>query len=325
MDNVKQVVLQEKEQATSPAQTEKTQADRVELFLRKIVLAALTMLGIGYILVNVPIAFLIGNSVLSIPINSQASISAISGRILFLIASIISALLGGLFIFGAVSFYERRQTKGIVFLGVLMGSFYLICLGVGASLLLSETSLTSLLLTVAPILVAVSAATCTSLYTRVRLAGFVFGVVGGVLLAYAIFNLSTLSLVFAWGIPFTGPFMSLTVLESVVVVLAPGAAFAYSLFGHGIEERPLAHVFVVLVGLIYGVAALIGSLVLSMSFWNLIWKSPWVGPLHGLSEWALSMVVFWSASLVLVDVGGVLLVVAACLGFFYVAQEFAQL
>lgn len=325
MGKIEQVTVQEQEPRPKPVQTEKIQASRIELFLRKISLAALTMLGIGYILVNAPIALLIGYSASTIPIASQANISAIVGRILFLIASVISALIGGIIIFCAVQFYERGQTKGVISLGVLLGSFYLLCLGVGSTLLLSAANLSALALTAAPILVVASVATYMAPYTRVRLVGSVLGVVGGVVLAYAIFNLRISDLVFSWNIPFTGPFMSLTVLESMVVILGPVAACVNSFYGQQPEEKPLAHLFILLVALVYGVGAFIGSLVLSMSFWDLIWKSPWIGPLQGMPEWILSTVVLWSASLVLMDIGGILLIICACLGFIYVAREFSQL
>jgi len=326
MSKIEQVTVQERVQAPKfiPIHREETRANKVELLLRKIALAALTVLGIGYILVNASVALLIGYSVSTIPIASQANISAIAGRILFLMASIIATLLGAVFIFGAVQFYERSQTKGIVFLGVLLGSFYLLCLGVGSTLLLSETNLTALMLIIAPILVTVSAASHTSPHTRFRIVGSALGIAGGVTLAYAIFNFRILDLVFAWYIPFTGPFMSLTVLESTAVILGPMAATVSASSDQRPEERPLTHVFILLVALVYGIGAFIGSLVLSMSIWDFIWKSPWVGPLHGIPEWIMNMVVFWSASLVLMDIGGLLLIAGACLGFIYVAQEFAQ-
>lgn len=325
MDNLEQVAIQREEPKQSTAQHQKTRVASAQIFLRKIVLAALTMLGIGYILVNATLAYLIGYSVSTIPIVSQANIAAIAGRILFIIASIVSALLGGLFIYGAVQFYEKRPTKGIVLLGALLGSFYLMSLGVGSVLLLSQTNVNALMLIVAPILVAISATTYASFRTRIKLAGSIVGCAGGAILAYATFNFQILDQIFPWSIPFTGPFMSFTVLESAVMILAPVAACVNSFSDDQSEERPLAHLSILLLALTYGIGCFIGSLILSMSFWNLIWQSPWLGPLHGLAEWALSAIVFWSASLVLVDIAGILLIIGACLGFFCVSHEFAQL
>jgi len=325
MRKIEQATIQERKPKLTPIQKRETRASKLESLLKKVTLSALTMLGIGYVLVNVPIALLTADTMMSIPIASQANVEAIAGRVLFLMASIIAAILGALFIYGAVQFYEHSQTKGTVFLGVTLGSFYLLCLGVGATLLLPETNLAALLLIAAPILVAVSSATHTSPDTRFRVFGSVLGIAGGLALAYAIFNLKTLDLIFNWSIPFTGPFMSLKVLEAAAVILGSTVACVNSLFDHLFEERPFAHASVLLVALVYGLGTLIGSLVLSMSFWNLIWKSPWVGPLHGISEWIMNTIVFWSASLVLMDIGGILLITGACLGFMYVAQEFSKL
>ncbi len=325
MGKIKQVVVQKQAPKFIPIQKEEIRTSKVELLLRKIVLAALTMLGIGYVLVNLPIALLISNTISTIPIASQANVGAIAGRLLFLMASIIASILGVLFIFGAVQFYEHSQTKGTVFLGVFLGSFYLLCLGVGSTILLPKTDIGALLLVTAPLLIALSTAMHTSPNTRLRVFGSVLGIAGGVTLAYAVFNVKALDSIFEWGVPFTGPFMSLTVLESFAVILGSIAASVNSLYGYLFEERLFAHASVLLVALVYGLGAFIGSLVLSMSFWNLIWKSPWVGPLQGIPEWVTSTIVFWSASLVLMDIGGILLIIAACVGFVHLAQEFSKL
>jgi hypothetical protein len=323
MGKTEQTTVQEHDTKFTPLQTERTQT-RVELLLRKIGLAALTMLGIGYILVNVSIAVLISNTISSIPINSQANINAIAGRVLFLMGSIIAATLGVLFIFGAVHFYEQSQTKGTVFLGVLLGSFYLLCLGVGSTFLLPQINIAALIQIIAPILIAVSAAANTTPNTRFKVFGSLLSIAGGVALAYAIFNFRSLDLIFDWGLQFSGPFMALTVLESAAIILGSVAACVNSLFGEYFDARPFSHMSILLVALVYGIGIFIGSLVLSMSLWDLMWKSPWIGPLNSISEWVMSTVVFWSASLILIDIAGMLLIVGACLGFIYVSQEFSQ-
>jgi len=149
--------------------------------------------------------------------------------------------------------------------------------------------------------------------------------VGGALLAYALLNFRIFELVFDWGIPFTGPFMSFQALEGIVVILGPVAAFVHSIVGAKREERPLAHASILLVALVYGIGVFVGSLVLSMSLWDLVWKSPWLGPLNGMPTWAINTVVFWSASLFLINLGGIILIIMACLGFVFVAKEFSQL
>jgi len=325
MGKRQQVVIQEHRPVSAPILAEETRASRLELFTRKMSLAAITMLGIGYVLVNAPVAILVGSSMFSIPIASQADVAAIAGRILFLMVLAISASIGVLFIYGAVQFYERGKVKGVIFLGVSLGAFSLLCLGVGSTLLLSEPSSAALTLTIAPLIVIAGTALYTSSNPRCRVLGSSIGVVGGITLAYSILNLRALDLVFRWDIPFTGPFLSLTLLESAVVVLAPIAATVHTIFSYGGEERPIPNVFALLVALVYGMGTFIGSITLSMNFWNRIWQSPWSGPFYGLPEWFANMIVFWSASLVLMDIGGILLIAVACLGFVCVARELSKL
>jgi hypothetical protein len=325
MGKRQQVVVQEQRPLSAHVQVHEPRAGRLELLFRKMSLAAMTMMGIGYVLVNAPVAILIGDSILRIPIASHADVMAVAGRILFLMALTISTSLGVLFIYGAVQFYERGKVKGVIFLGVALGAFYLLCLGVGSTLLLSEPNPAALTLAIAPMFVVASAALYISSSQRWRLAGSAIGIVGGIILAYAISNLRALDLVFGWGIPFTGPFLSLSFLESAVVILAPIAATVHAAFGYSKEEHPIPHAFTLLVALVYGLGTFVGSIILSMSFWNLIWQSPWTGPFHGLPEWVANMIVFWSASLVLMDIGGILLIAVACLGFVCMARELSKL
>jgi hypothetical protein len=325
MGKHQQVAVQEQKRTSEQVPAHEFRASRLELLFRKMALAAATMIGISYVLVNAPVAMLIGDSILRIPIASQANVMAIAGRVLFLMALTISAFLGVLLIFGAVQFYERGNVRGVAFLGGVLGAFYLLCLGVGSSLLLPEPSPAALALAIAPLFIAASVALYISSSKRWKLLGSATGIVGGIILAYSINNLRALDLVFDWNIPFTGPFLSLTLLESAVVILAPVAAMVHAVFSYNREERPIPHAFALLVSLAYGLGAFIGSIVLSMSFWSLIWQSPGAGPFHGLSDWVANMIVFWSASLVLMDVGGVLLTVVSGLGFVCMARELSKL
>lgn len=325
MGKRQQVVVQEQGRTSVQVPTHELRVGRLELLFRKMTLAAATMIGIGFILVNAPVAMLIGDSVLRIPIASQANVMAITGRVLFLMALTVSILLGVLLIFGAVQFYERGKVKGVAFLGVLLGAFYLLCLGVGSTLLLPEPNPAALALAIAPMFVVASAVLYISSSQRWRLFGSVAGIVGGIILAYSISKLPVLELVFPWSLPFTGPFLSLSLLESAVVILAPVSTMVHAAFSYNLEERPIPRAFNLLVALVYGLGAFIGSIVLSMSFWNLIWQSPWGGPFHGLSDLVMNTVVFWSASLVLIDIGGILLVTVAGLGFVCMARELSKL
>jgi hypothetical protein len=324
MGKRQQTVAQEQKPRFTPLQVEQTRESRLELLVRKISLAAITMIGLCYILTNAPVAILVGNSILSIPIDSQLNISAIAGRMLFVMASSIAVALGLLLIFGAVQFYERGRVKGVAFLGVSLGSFYLLCLGASSLLLLSEINLAALTLTVSPLFVVAAATLYISSSPRAKLLGSVVGVLGGVILAYSIVNINVLALIFEWDIPFAGPFMSWPVLEGAAVVLAPIAATTHMVFSYAKDEMHIPNVFTLLVGFVYGLGALIGAIVLSLNFWNWIWKSPWTGPFHSLPEWFMNMIVFWSASLVLMDIGGILMMSAALIGFIYVGRQLSK-
>lgn len=293
--------------------------------MRKISLAAMTMIGLGYVLTNAPVAIMVVRSILTIPIESQLNISAIVGRMLFVVASSIAVILGLLLILAAVQFYEQGGVKSVAFLGVSLGSFYLLCLGTGSLLLLSEINFEALALTLSPLVVVVAAALYTSSSPHTKLVGSAIGVVGGVILAYAIMSINVPSLIFDWDIPFAGPFMAWPVLESAAVVLAPIAATTHTVFSYTKEELHIPHLFTLLVAFVYGLGAFIGSIVLSMNFWNWIWKSPWNGPFHSLPEWFMNMIVFWSASLVLLDIGGILMMSAALIGFICVTRKLSKL
>lgn len=295
----------------------------IEPLLRKIILLAFTVLGIGFILVNVPITILLGYSVSKLEISSQQVVTEISGTILFILASIALMAVGLLFVIGAIQYYESSITKGVFFIGAFLTSFYLLCLGVGSILLIQETTLDAVLMLSGSILILVSVALYMMPSFRLNMGGATLGVLGGVILARVIYNAPILDIAFKWDVPFTGPFMSMVVLEGIVVVLGPVASFVHLFSSNHTEANSLTHVFLSLVALIYGIGLFIGSLVLSLSFWNWIWKYPWIGPFYGMQSWVLSTVVFWSASLFFIAIGGIILVVSSFLGFISVAQEFS--
>ena len=308
---------------TNRSKSTKKRSVGEEPLLKKMVLVAFTILGIGFILVNVPITILLGYSIAQFEISSQQIVAEISGKILFILASIALMVVGLLFVVGAVQYYERTITKGVVFLGTLVASFYLLCLGVGSILLIQETNIDALLMLSGSVLIVLSVALYIMPSSPIKIGGAIIGVLGGVVIARVIYNVSILELVFKWDIPFTGPFMSMAVLEGIVIVLGPIAALAHLFYSNHIEGKSLTHVFLSLIGLIYGIGLFVGSLFLSLSFWNWIWKSPWIGPFHEMPNWVLSTVVFWSASLILIAIGGILLVISSFVGFISVAQEFS--
>ncbi len=325
MGKPQQAAVQEQRPIPAQVPANEFRANRLELLFRKIGLAAITMIGLGYVLVNAPVAMLIGDSILRIAIASQTDVLTVAGKVLFLMALTISIFLGVLLIFSGVQLCERGRVKGVAFLGVVLGAFHLLCLGIGSTLLLPEPNAAALALAIAPMFMVASAALYISYSQRWRLFGSGVGIVGGIILAYSISNLRAFDLIFAWSLPFTGPFLSLTLSESAVAILAPVAATVQVSFSYSKEEHLIPRAFALLVALVYGLGTFIGSTILSMGFWNLIWQSPWVGPFHSLSDGATNIVVFWSASLVLMDVGGILLIAVACLGFICIARELSKL
>ncbi len=296
----------------------------VEGALRKLVLAAATLLGVGYVAVDIPIVVLLGYQFTQIPIDSAAHIGKLAGITLFLMASILLMILGCFFIIGGLQFYRGGAHQGVVFLGSLLASFYLLCLGLGSQLMVSQLSLGVMLLIVSPVLVMGAAAMYMGHSAPFKLIGSVLGITGGTFLAFAIFGHQILESVFEWGVPFPGPFMSIAAMEAIVVILGPATAFIYTILGERREE-PVAHAFLSIVALIYGIGTFIGSQVLAFSFLDLLWKAPYEGEiLYALPRWFFGTVAFWNASLFLLMIGGLMLIASSCVGFIFTAQEFAQ-
>jgi hypothetical protein len=297
----------------------------VEGALRKLVLAAATLLGVGYVAVDIPIVVLLGYQFSQIPIDSAQHIGKLAGITLFLMASVLLMILGCFFIIAGLQFYRGGPHQGVVFLGSLLGSFYLLCLGLGSMLMVSQLDLNVMLLILSPVLVMGAAAMYMGRSIPFKLIGSVLGITGGILLAFAIFNHQILEPVFQWGVPFPGPFMSIAAMEAIVAVLGPVTAFTYSILAERREE-PVSHAFLSIVTLIYGIGMFIGSQVLAFSFLDLLWKAPYEGEILFYSpQWFLGTVAFWSASLFLLMIGGLMLIASSCLGFIFTAQEFAQL
>ena len=297
----------------------------VEAALRKLVLAAATLLGVGYIVVDIPIVVLFGYRFLQIPVDSVENIGKLAGITLFFMASVLLIILGCFFIIGGLQFYRGGAHQGVVFLGSLLASFYLLCLGLGSLVMFSQLNLSAMLLIISPVLVMGAAAIYMGRSIPFKLIGSAIGIIGGILLAVAIFNHQILDPVFEWGVAFPGPFMSITAMEAIVVILGPVTAFIYSILAERREE-PVAHVFLSIVALVYGIGMFIGSQVLAFSFLDLLWKAPYDGQiLYGVPQWIFGTVAFWSASLFLLMIGGIILIVSSCIGFIFTAQEFAQL
>jgi len=192
--------------------------------------------------------------------------------------------------------------------------------------LASEMSLSVVLLVISPILVMVSAAVYTVPSFPYRLVASLLGIVSGILLAIAIFNLQPLQLVLTeakgWDVPFLGPFMSMALLEGMVLILGSIAAPVHSLLSER-KTKPMSHLLFSIIGLVYGIGLFVGGLLLSFSFLNLVWKAPWVLALSEVPRWVFNIVIFWSASLVVLEIGGIILIISSCLGFAFAAKEFS--
>jgi len=297
----------------------------VESALRKLVLAAATLLGVGYVVVNIPIIALLGYRFSQISISSMENVSELASITLFLMASILLMIVGGFLIVGGLQYYRGSGPQGVMFLGSLLASFYLLCLGVASMLMVSQMNLGGMLLVISPVLAMGAIAVYMGNSNTFKLVGSILGIVGGILLAIAIFNLQTLGLVFDWAVPFPGPFMSIAAMEAIVVILGPATAFVYSIVTNR-KEEPVAHAFLSMVALVYGIGMFVGSQILAFSFLDLLWKAPYEGQiLYGLPQWIFGTVAFWSASLILLMIGGIVVIVSSCMGFIFAAQEFAQL
>lgn len=297
----------------------------VESALRKLVLAAATLLGVGYVVVNIPIIILLSHRFSQISISSMQNISELASITLFLMASILLMIVGCFLIIGGLQYYRGSGPQGVIFLGSLLASFYLLCLGLGSMLMVSQMSLSAMLLIISPVLAMGAIAVYMGNSVPFKLVGSIVGIIGGILLAIAIFNNQTLELVFDFGVPFPGPFMSIAIMEAIVVILGPATAFIYSILANR-KEEPVAHAFLSMVALVYGISMFIGSQILAFNFLDLLWKAPYPEQiLYGVPRWMFGTIAFWSASLFLLMIGGIILIVSSCMGFIFTAQEFAQL
>lgn len=95
----------------------------------------------------------------------------------------------------------------------------------------------------------------------------VLAIVGVLLLAIGILGTPELDFVFGWGVPFNGP--------SCLYNLGKGCSgsslssrFCEFCPSERREHRPLTHIFSLIVALVFGIGLLIGSQILSCSFWN---------------------------------------------------------
>lgn len=295
----------------------------LESILRKMVSVAAVFIGLGYVLPNIATVIILTHFFSQYPIESLKNIYMISGITLFIIASILLIIVGIFIVFGGIRYFVGTFSQRIMFVGIMLSSFYLLCLGTGSALILQEVNLLTLLLFATAILVVASAAVYMVPSFRLKFVACLLGIVSGVFLTTATLNSRILDLVFNWNVPFPGPFMSMAILEGLTIILASITALIYSILGNG--EKPVMHAFLSMVALVYGIGVFVGSLVLSLNFLNLVWKAPWELALHGQPDWVLNTVIFWAASLWMLVIGGIVLILSACMGFILATKQFSQL
>jgi len=291
--------------------------------LRKMVSVAAVFIGLGYILPSIATIIMLNYSSAQYPIEPGENIYWFSGTIVFIIASILFMTVGVFIVFGGLQYLAGIVSQKTIFVGIMLSSFYLLCLGTGSALILQEVNLLTLLLVSTAILVVASATVYMVPSLRLKFVACLLGIVSGVALTNAALNSPILDLALKLDVPFPGPFMSVAILEGLTIGLASITGLIYSLLGNG--ESPMISVFLSMVSLIYGIGVFVGSLVLSLNFLNLVWKAPWELALYGQPDWVLSTVIFWAASLGMLDIGGIILILAACVGFILATKQFSQL
>jgi len=294
----------------------------LESVLRKMVSVAAVFIGLGYVLPSIATIIML-NYYSQYPKEPVENAYWFSGTMIFIIAFILLIVAGVFIVFGGLRYFVGTVSPKIVFIGIVLCSFYLLCLGAGSALILQEVNLLTLLLVATAVLVVASAIVYMVPSSRLKFAACLLGIVSGIFLTAVTLNSPILDLVFNWDVPFPGPFMSIAVLEGLTIILVSLTALVYSILGDG--ENPIGHVFLSMVALIYGIGVFVGSLVLSLNFLNLIWKAPWELALHGQPNWVLSTVIFWAASLGMLGIGGIVLTLSACMRFLLATKQFSQL
>ena len=295
----------------------------LESVLRKMVSVAAVFIGLGYVLPSIATIIMLNYSFSQYPIESVENIYWFSGIIIFIIASILLIAVGVFIVFGGLQYFVGIVSQKIMFVGIMLSSFYLLCLGTGSALILQEVNLLTLLLVATAILVVASATVYMVPSFRLKFVACLLGIVSGISLATVTLNSPILDLVLKLNVPFPGPFMSMAILEGLTIILVSITALVYSILGNG--EKPLTHVFLSIVALVYGIGVFVGSLVLSLNFLNLVWKAPWELALYEQPNWILNTVIFWAASLGMLAIGGIILVLCACVGFVLATKQFSEL
>lgn len=296
----------------------------VQLRSQKLFSVTLSVLGIGYVLVNLAVLILLGYYLSQHSITSLEEVTQIGGMTLFIIASAMLMAVGCLLIVGGIQHYRGNTTQRVILMGVLFTSFYVLCLGIGSALL-SQSDIGAVLLSISPVLMMVGATAYVAPSSLFKIVGSIVGIAGAIPLAVGIFTLQPLSLVFTdWDVLFPGPFMSMALLEGVAVILGSVAVFTHSLLSER-KEKSVSQALLSLVGIVYGIDVFIGPLVLSFSLTNLLWKAPWMPPLNGAPYFVYGITILWSVSLLILAIGGILLTLSSFLEFMFATKGMSKL
>ncbi|UCD26906.1 MAG: hypothetical protein JSV75_01945 [Candidatus Bathyarchaeota archaeon] len=295
----------------------------LESGLRKMVSVAAVFIGFGYVLSSIVTVIMLTYFSSQYPIESVENLYWFSGIVLFVIASFLLVGVGVFLVVGGLKYLVGTVSQKIMFIGIMLSSFYLLCLGTGSALALQQVDLPALLLVATGILFVASATVFLTPSFRLKSVACLLGILGGISLAAAAFDSTILDLVFMWNIPFPGPFMCMAILEGLAIVLVSITALVYSVLGDG--EKPTTDTLLSLIALVYGVGVFIGSLVLSLNLLNLVWKAPWDLALYQQPTWVVNTVIFWAASLGMLGIGGIVLILSACAGFLLATRKLSQL
>lgn len=300
----------------------------MQSFSRKMILITMTILGAGFVLTNIAMVIMFQYYFWQLSISSVQNVLEMSGILLYILASLVFIVLGVLLIVGAIKYYRGYISRGTVALAALLGTFYLNCLGIGSVLLAPQIDLGGILLTLSPVFFMAAIAAHSVQSYRFEFVGSVLGLVGAIFFMFAVypaFGSQIFKLAFVeWNVPFPSPFMSLAIVEGPALVLGSSAVFVHSVLSSREEGRG-AYVFYSMATLAYGIGLFVGPLILSLSFLDLLWKAPWLGPLHNSPSWVLGTVTFWSASLLMLTLGGALLIFASFIGFYLAAGTLKEI
>jgi len=99
---------------------------------------AAVFIGLGYVLPSIATVVMLTHFSSQYPIESMENIYWFPGIIIFIIASILLITVGIFIVFGGLQYFVGIVSQKIMFVGIMLSSFYLLCLGTGYALILQE-------------------------------------------------------------------------------------------------------------------------------------------------------------------------------------------